>query len=79
MFLTLRGGVPQEFNFGWSGINQVRFVPLVVPNAGSSMQFAVTELVVNGNPTVPEPSTFFLLAPGLGLALTRLGKFRIRQ
>ena len=73
MLVDLRGGVPQLITPNWSGIDQVRFVPRAQASAPGSMEFAVSDIVVNQvNQPVPEPATLLLLVPAIGVAATRL-------
>jgi hypothetical protein len=75
MVVALNNGAPKQVNFNWSGIDQVRFQPIGSATSNGALQFAVSKLVVNV--PAPEPASLLLLAPGLGLAFTRIRKMRL--
>jgi hypothetical protein len=75
MVVALNNGAPKQVNFNWSGIDQVRFQPIGSATSNGALQFAVSELIVNA--PAPEPASLLLLAPGLGLAFTRIRKMRL--
>ncbi len=80
LIVDLRSGAPQVVTFSWGQIDEVRFVPRAQASAKGSMEFAVSDLVINqSNQSVPEPATFLLLAPGLGFAATKLRKLRLSK
>ncbi|HVP54981.1 MAG TPA: PEP-CTERM sorting domain-containing protein [Candidatus Eisenbacteria bacterium] len=60
--IVLAAGPAQLQTFDWSGINEVRFMPIA---SGGALQFLLTNLVINA--PVPEPSTLLLLGSSLGL------------
>lgn len=76
VIVDLESGQPQIVNFNWSGIDQVRFVPIAAASVAGGAQFLMTDVVVNQAPAVPEPATLLLLVPGLGLLGNKLRRSR---
>jgi hypothetical protein len=72
MIVDLQSGQPQIVNFNWSGIDEVRFVPIAAASVAGGTQFAMTDVVINQAPAVPEPATLLLLVPSLGLLGNKL-------
>ena len=75
--LVLRSPVPTQEGFNWSGVDGVRFVPQTSACANGKLQFALSQMVINGvTASLPEPGSMLLLGSGLGLAITRLRRLR---
>jgi hypothetical protein len=75
--LVLRSPVPTQEVFNSSGIDGVRFVPQTSASSNGKLQFALSQMVINGvTASVPEPPSMLLLGSGLELAITRLRRFR---
>jgi hypothetical protein len=73
--ILLTSGKPQLQTFDWSGINEVRFIPIQAASSGGGVQFLMTDVMVNAaTPAVPEPVSLLLLGSGVGLIFTRLRK-----
>jgi hypothetical protein len=77
--VALIEGAPQQVNFNWTGIDQVRFSPMGAASTTGPLQFGVSELVINPVAATPEPATLLLLTPALGLVASRLRKFRVSK
>jgi hypothetical protein len=77
IMLVLRSPVPTQEVFNWSGIDGVRFVPQTSASSTSKLQFALSQMVIDGvTASVPEPASMLLLGSGLGLAITPLRRLR---
>ncbi len=73
--IVLTGGAPQLQTFDWSGINEVRFIPIApAANTLGSGQFLMTNVVINAS--TPEPSSILLLGSSLVFAVTKIRKRR---
>jgi hypothetical protein len=58
--LVLRNPVPTQEVFNWSGIDGVRFVPQTSASSNGKLQFALSQMVINGvTASVPEPGSMF--------------------
>jgi hypothetical protein len=77
MIVDLQSGQPLIVNFNWSGIDGVRFVPIAPASVAGSTEFAMTDVVINQAPAVPEPSTLLLIVPALGLVGNKLRRSRV--
>ena len=77
MMLVLSSPVPVQEFFNWSGIDGVRFVPQTSATSNGKLQFALSQMVINGvTASVPEPASMLLLGSGIGLAITRFRRLR---
>jgi hypothetical protein len=76
VMVDLQSGQPQIVNFNWSGINEVRFVPIAAASVAGATQFAMTDVIVNQAPAVPEPATLLLFVPVIGLLGNKLQRSR---
>lgn len=71
--IMLAGGSPGQLEtFNWSGVNEVRFVPIAAASSGTNLAFLVTDLVVNT--PIPEPATLLLMGSSIGLVFTQIRK-----
>ena len=71
--VVLTGGAPPLQTFDWSGINEVRFIPIATAtNTPGAAQFLLTNVVINAS--TPEPSSLLLLGSSLVLAVTKIRK-----